>query len=105
MCDIYGEYCKLCGEATGFHLGDFNTDRFEISYICSKHTGKNLRGWLKRTGISYCIWSEGENKKYIVLALTENAWKNRHSNHQNMAYTDILEEVPNSKQTITEDKE
>jgi len=93
MCDIYAEYCKLCRKAAAFHLGDFNTDRLEITYICSTHTkNEELFHWIKRSNFPYVVWSEGENQKYVVLSLTENAWKNRTLNHQNIAATKILEE-------------
>ena len=93
MCDIYCEYCKLCGEVTGFHLGDFDTNRFEIAYICSKHAlDDEFLDWLKCFKFPFCIWSERDDK-YVVMSLTENAWNNRWVNHQNLGDTELLEEI------------
>lgn len=93
LCDIYGEHCKICGEVYSFHLGDYETSRFEILFICEKHVDNPyLLYALERLRYSYCVWSSPSGN-YIVIALTKNAWRNRRYNHQNISETELLREI------------
>lgn len=88
MCDIYIEPCKICGEKYPMHLGDFETDRTEISLVCPKCFSK-WQGIFRL--FNRCIWRV-KDEKYLIVALTRNAWRNRHHNHLNAPHTEMVEE-------------
>ena len=97
MCDIYAEPCKICGELIPMHLGDFETDRAEIIVVCpkcidNKFLVNNIVN--SRNVVGFCIWLDEElNEKYMIISLTENAWKNRNFNHPNLAQIIKLSET------------
>lgn len=85
MCDCYGEPCKVCGQMYPMHLGDFNTERWEITILCPKCFGNFPH--LRRV-----CWSNDDGKEPLleILSLTENAWSNRRYNHPNLGGTEIV---------------
>jgi len=82
MCDCYAEPCKVCGKLLPIHLGDFDTDRWEIIALCSDHL--NTFPALKRV-----IWTgEGLGDRIAICPLTKNAWEHRDVNHPNIGGTE-----------------
>jgi len=67
------------------HLGDFDTQQWEIAVLCERHIG-----WFPR--IRRILWSDEDGKKPLleVLSLTENAWVNRMKNHPNVGGTEVI---------------
>ena len=101
MCDCYIDYCANCKRKIPMHLGDFMTERYEIQVFCwrcweivkHKYEGKRYVIWhigdareeiKKEYPYLYKEEKEWVGKKVVVVALTENAWKNRRINHPNL---------------------
>jgi len=83
MCDIYVDYCKFCGSPIPMHLGDFETDKFEIAVICPICI-KNIKyepAFV--SNLPHKHWKAKEDE-YIVVALTINAQSNSEMNHPNL---------------------
>ena len=93
------------------HLGDFDTERWEIFAVCgeclkeheteSDFTGFKFK-WCHASmiginSLKHVLWKyredeDSEEKKMVIISLTDHAWDNRHMNHPNTAKTEIIEE-------------
>ena len=93
MCDIYTDYCKVCGTPIEMHLGDWETPREEIEVYCMEHFPipyeKECWGWVKWE-VPRKSWRKewvekhpDVPKRIVVVSLTERAWNNRDDNHPN----------------------
>ena len=83
MCDIYTDYCRGCGTPIEMHLGDFETNPWEISVFCEKCITTPY--WFGQA-LPHCIWKcegEGPTGKIAVVAITKHAWENRAHNYPN----------------------
>ena len=113
MCDCYIDHCRICGSPVPMHLGDFLTERLEIAVVCPECMRLHEkivqeRGsrpfpfspfeWLApKRWMVWCISQDytpekdeypkipfKAGDKVAVIALTDNAWENRHDNLPNL---------------------
>ncbi|RSN73749.1 MAG: hypothetical protein DSO07_06790 [Thermoproteota archaeon] len=112
MCDIYVAKCFFstfgeCDFEIPFHLGDFNTERFEIAVVCPKHNTDYIRTmmpmwyeiefleptpqeeeyWKKRDKSLYeelMEWKKYAGQRILILCFTGNAGRNAEINHPNL---------------------
>jgi len=76
------------------HLGDFDTDRFEITLLCSDC----LKDFPDYTMcMPYCDWKSEEYGIIRIFALTNNAWLNRTMNYPNVGSPDLIQENAGEK--------
>ena len=109
MCDIYGAKCAECSTRINMHLGDFNTGRDEIVVLCHKHVHL-----YEKYGSQVVFWQHNQARilhhklKYkpkesnvfgsdeplvAIIALTDNAWKNRMHNNPNDGFSDPIPDL------------
>lgn len=88
MCDILTVETACCGKLVEIHLGmDLSarpkvvTSSREVAVYCVEHADPKFAERMVR-------WVGGEQGDYEFVALTENAWRNRHHNHPNDADTE-----------------
>jgi hypothetical protein len=114
MCDIYVARCffstfERCDFEIPFHLGDFNTDRYEIAVVCPEHNTDHIRDvmpawyelefleptkdeeefWKRKNEGLYAElveWKKYAGKRLLVLCFTDNAVRNAVINHPNLIY-------------------
>ena len=95
MCDIDTVQTACCGKLVEIHLGiDLDRDPVvstrnrEVAVFCVEHADPKFSERMTR-------WVGGEQGDYEFVALTENAWRNRHHNHPNDSGTDeVKPEAP-----------
>jgi len=114
MCDIYVARCFFstfgkCNFEIPFHLGDFETERFEITVVCPEHNNDYIRTmmpvwyelefleptpqeeefWKKKNESLYAElmeWKKYAGKRLLVICFTGNAGWNAEKNHPNLIY-------------------
>jgi hypothetical protein len=82
MCDCYTHKCEQCDEQLPVHLGDFETERSEISVYCNKH--------IPEKGVRVFTVSEADEDypvgwKMAIRYLTDNARERAEENCPNLS--------------------